>query len=321
MVTASYVGNESHHLLTLVEANPGDPALCLSVSQPSQVAPGSPTCGPFGESNTYVTASGKTIAGTRPVFGSNFGSVDWLTTIGNSNYNAMQVSLRHMSHGLELQAGYTYGKSMDNSSSIAEQLDPYNYHATYAPSAFDLKHNFVVSYRYNLPFEKLLGAKNRWTQGWILSGITRYSTGFPVTFTNASDNSLLGTQPDGVNGYGVDLPDATRGPLQLNHNPRNGQPYFNTSLFSLQPLGQLGSAARRSFYGPGMQNFDIALLKSVSLGESLALQVRLETFNTFNHAQFFGPTSVVGEITSSDFGQVVNATAPRLVQLATKFTF
>ncbi len=320
-VVASYVGNESHHLLTLVEANPGDPALCLSVSQPSQVAPGSPTCGPFGESNTYITASGKTIAGTRPVFGSNFGSVDWLTTIGNSNYNAVQLSLRHVSHGLELQAGYTYGKSMDNSSSIAEQLDPYNYRATYAPSAFDLKHNFVVSYRYNLPFEKLLGVKNRWTQGWILSGITRYSTGFPVTFTNASDNSLLGTQPDGVNGYGVDLPDATRGPLQLNHDPRNGQPYFNTSLFNLQPLGQLGSAARRSFYGPGMQNFDIALLKSVSLGESRALQFRLETFNTFNHTQFFGPTSVVGEITSSDFGQVVNATAPRLVQLATKFTF
>jgi hypothetical protein len=210
---------------------------------------------------------------------------------------------------------------LDNSSSIAEQLDPYDYRATYAPSAYDLKHNFVVSYRYDLPFARLFGAKNQLTQGWTISGITRFSTGFPVTFTNASDNSLYGTAPDGVNGYGVDLPDVVPGPLQLNHNPRNGQPYFNTSLFSLQPLGQLGTADRRMFYGPGEQNFDIALLKTVKVGESKALLFRLETFNTFNHAQFFGPTSVIGEITSDAFGQVVSTTNPRLVQLAAKITF
>ena len=82
---------------------------------------------------------------------------------------------------------------------------------TYALSAFDLKHNFVVSYRYELPFEWLFGVRNRLTQGWVLSGISRFGTGFPVTFTNASDNSLLGTQPDGVNSYGVDLPDLKPG--------------------------------------------------------------------------------------------------------------
>jgi hypothetical protein len=321
VMTAGYVGNASHHLLTLLEANPGNPALCVSLSQPNEVAAGSPTCGPFGESNVFITPSGQTVNGTRQVFGANFGSVDWLTTNGNANYNALQLSVRHMSHGLELQAGYTYGKSMDNSSSIAEQLDPYDYRATYAPSAYDLKHNFVVSYRYDLPFDKLFRAKNQLTQGWTISGITRVSTGFPVTFTNASDNSLYGTAPDGVNGYGVDLPDVVPGPLQINHNPRNAQPYFNTSLFSLQPLGQLGTADRRMFYGPGEANFDMALLKTVKMGESKALHFRLETFNTFNHAQFFGPTSVIGEITSDAFGQVVSSAPPRLVQLAAKFSF
>ncbi len=232
----------------------------------------------------------------------------------------LQVSLRHTTGRLELQAGYTYGKSMDNSSSIAEQLNPYDYRATYAPSAFDLKHNFVVSYRYELPFEKL-GARNNLTQGWVLSGVSRFATGFPVTFTNASDNSLLGTQPDGVNSYGVDLPNMTNGPLDINHNPRNGLPYFNTSLFSLQPLGQPGDAPRRLFYGPGMANFDIALSKTVSLRERMSLQFRLETFNTFNHAQFFGPASVNGEITRSAFGEVVSADAPRLVQLGLKLAF
>lgn len=321
VMTASYVGSESHHLLTLVEANPGNPALCLSVSQISEVAPGSPTCGPFAESNVFTTASGQVINGTRQPFGSNFGSVDWLMTNGNANYNALQLTVRHVSHGLELLGGYTYGKSLDNSSSIADQLNPYNYRATYAPSAFDLKHNFVLSYRYELPFDRLFRARNNLTQGWTLSGVSRFSTGFPVTLTNASDNSLLGTQPDGVNSYGVDEPDVVPGPLDINHNPRNGLPYFNTSLFSLQALGTPGDAARRMFYGPGMENFDTAISKSIRLGESRSLLLRLETFNTFNHAQFFGPATVNGEITSSSFGQVVSADPPRFVQLAVKFAF
>jgi hypothetical protein len=321
VVTAGYVGSESHHLLTLLEANPGDPALCLSVSQLSQVAPGSPTCGPFSESNVFTTASGKVINGTRPVFGSNFGSVDWLTTIGNSNYNALQLSVRHVRGGLDLQAGYTYSKSLDNSSSIAEQLNPDNYHATYAPSAFDMKHNFVVSYRYELPFGRMFGQRNRLTEGWAFSGITRFSTGFPVTFTNGGDTSLLGTQPNGVNSYGVDLPNVIPGPLNLNNNPRNGLPYFNTSLYSIPALGTPGTSAHRLFDGPGMVNFDMALSKTVKLTESKFLQFRLEAFNAFNHAQFFGPASVDGEITSSSFGQVVSAVAPRLVQAAVKLGF
>ena len=321
VVTAAYIGGQSHHLLTLVEANPGNPQLCASLGQESQVAPGSPTCGPFGESNVFTTVAGKVIHGTRGPFGSNFGSVDWLTTTGNSNYNALQLTVRHTTGRLELLAGYTYGKSLDNSSSISEQLNPLNYRATYAPSAFDLKHNLVASYRYDVPIERWFRARNRLTQGWIISGITRLGTGFPVTFTNASDNSLLGTQPNGVNSLAADLPDMKPGPLSLNHNPRNGLPYFNTSLFSLQPLGQPGSAPHRLFYGPGVENFDLALSKLTRLRESLTAQLRLEAFNAFNHAQFFGPTAVNGEITSDAFGQVLRAAAPRLVQVSVKIMF
>jgi hypothetical protein len=321
LLTASYVGSESHHLLTLVEANPGNPSLCLALSNPANVAPGTATCGPFGESNVYTTASGHVINGTRQALGPNFGSVDWLTTIGNSNYNALQLSIRHVHRRLEWQAGYTYSKSLDNSSSIAEQLNPYNYRASYAPSAFDLKHNFVASYRYEIPIEKLFDARNRMTTGWAISGITRLSTGFPVTFTNASDSSLMGTQPDGVNGLGADLPDVRPGALNLNQNPRNGLPYFNTSLYSMPALGTPGTSARRLFYGPGLENFDMVLSKTTRLAESSTLEFRLEAFNTFNHTQFFGPTSVNGEITSDAFGRVVSAAAPRLVQAAVRLKF
>jgi hypothetical protein len=321
VLSASYVGAQGRRLLVMVEANPGSPNLCLSLSQPQDVASGSPTCGPFGESNVFTTASGQVINGTRGPLGSNFGSVTLQQTIGVSNYSALELSLRHTSGRLEISAGYTYGKSMDDSSNLGEEVNPINPSLSYALSAFDMRHNFVSSYNYKLPVERLFRISNRWTQGWELSGITHFSAGLPETLLNYGDNSLLGAEPNGINNYGVDEPDFTPGPLDLNHNPRSGQPYFNTSLFSQNALGTPGSAKRRFFSGPGMDNYDMALLKSMGLTESKSLQFRLEAFNVFNHAQFFGPQSVNGNISSSTFGQVVSADPPRLVQLGVKFLF
>ncbi|MGA2577586.1 MAG: carboxypeptidase regulatory-like domain-containing protein [Bryobacteraceae bacterium] len=316
-----YVGTEGHRLLVVLEENPGNPALCLSLSQPSEVMPGTPTCGPFGESGTYVSRTGQVYNGTRGPFGSAFSSATTEHSMANSSYNALEVTLRHTSGRGQLLASYTFSKSMDQSSSLAEQINPLNYRLSRAPSSFNIPQNFIGSYQCELPFDRLFQRKNRVTSGWSLSGIVRLSEGFPVTLFNNGDTSLLGTEPNGVNNYGVDLPNYTPGPLELNGNPRNGKPYFNTSLFSVPELGEMGTAAHRFFYGPGMANFDIALLKTVPLTESKALQFRMETFNTFNHAQFFGAGSVNGVIGSPAFGTVVSADAPRLVQLAAKFTF
>jgi hypothetical protein len=324
--SASYVGTQGHRLLALVEANPGNTALCLQLMNPVNLAPGQTPCAPFLEGSTYTTASGQTINGTRGPLGANFGSDTNQATIGNSNFNALEVTLRHTSGRLEILGGYTYGKSLDQASNLGEEINPINPALSKALSAFDVKHNFVLSYNYQLPLEHLFSHSNRWTQGWAISGIIRFSTGFPVTLYNYGDNSLLGTEPNGVNNYGVDEPQYTPGALglnalRLNHDPRNGQPYFDASLFSLQPLGQPGNAKRRFFYGPGIDNYDMALLKSVKLTESKSLQFRFEGFNVFNHAQFYGPASVNGNINSSTFGQVVSAAAPRLMQAAIKFIF
>jgi hypothetical protein len=162
---------------------------------------------------------------------------------------------------------------------------------------------------------------DRLTKGWVISGITRFSTGFPVTLFNNNDTSLLGTIPNGINNNGVDAPDVTPGNLGINTDPRNGRSAFNASLFSLPALGQVGTARRRFFYGPGISNFDMALEKNVRLSESKSLEFRLEGFNVFNHAQFYGPSAVNGNISSANFGQVVSAAPPRLVQLAAKFSF
>jgi hypothetical protein len=321
VLSLSYVGSQAHHLLVVYSANPGNPALCLALSKPAAIAPGSSPCGAFGENTTYVTAAGQVIDGTRGPLGPNFLNDDYDASIANSNYNSFQASLRHTSRTLDVTVAYTFSKSIDQSSSLAEPLYPFNFRLTRALSAWDLTHNLVATYQYQLPLERLFGHAKGWAEGWAISGITRASTGFPVTLHADGDNSLTGSLPNGVNNHSADLPDYNGSPLNLNGDPRNGLPYFNVKAFSDNALGTPGSASRRSFHGPGTLNFDLALLKTMRLTESKALQFRIETFNTFNHAQFFGPVAVDGGVDTALFGQVVNAAPPRLMQLALKFTF
>jgi len=321
VLSFNYVGTQAHRLLVLEEANPGDPSLCLFLSNPANLASGQVPCGPFGEDSQYTTKTGVVYNGTRGPLGSAFGSNANQATIGNSNYNSLQVTVRHAGKRSNFLAGYTFAKAIDQSSNVGEAVNPIDPSISRGLSAFDVKHNFVVSYSYKIPFEILFRANNRLTNGWEISGITRFSTGFPVTLVNFGDNSLLGSEPNGINNFGVDEPDYNGGSLNLNSNPRNGRPYFNTAQFSQNALGTPGTASRRSFYGPGMNNFDLALLKSIAITESKALQLRLESFNAFNHAQFFGPQSVDGNIASSTFGQVISSAPPRLLQLAAKFSF
>jgi hypothetical protein len=309
LASVRYAGAQAHHLLVLISANPGDAALCLSLSQPQDVAPGTATCGPFGESGVYTTALGTVVQGTRTAFSPQFAAVTYQKTIGNSNFNSLEATLRHSRGPLDLLAGYTFGKSLDQSSSLSEAVNPINPSLSKAPSAFDLRHNFVASGNWKLPL------------GLSLSGVVRFSTGMPVTLYNNNDTSLLGTIPNGINNNGVDTPDYTPGNLNVNLNPRNGRPAFNSALFSLPELGQIGTADRRFFYGPGMANADLALHKNVNIGERRWLELRIEAFNALNHAQFFGPAAVDGNITSTNFGTITSAAPPRLVQLAAKFGF
>ena len=218
-------------------------------------------------------------------------------------------------------AAYTYAKSIDNSSSLSEEVNPIDPLLSRAISAFDVRHNFVLSYNAPLPLQMLTRRSNRWSDDWTLSGITRFSTGMPVTLFNNDDSSLLGSMPNGINNNGVDTPNFAGGDLKLNRNPRNGQAAFNTPLIAIPELGAMGTARRRFFYGPGVENFDLSLEKKLAMGESRTLLLRVESFNVFNHAQFFGPEAVNGNPDSTNFGKIINANAPRQIQLAAKFFF
>jgi Carboxypeptidase regulatory-like domain/TonB dependent receptor len=321
VLNATYVGNASHHQRVLVEPNPGNPALCLSLSQPSEVLPGTSTCGPGGENGVYYPVGGGVINGTRGPLGPNFGSNALQSTIGNANYNALELSARHTSGRLQFSAAYTYGKSLDQSSNIGEEVNPFNPALSYALSSFDVKHNFVLSYEYQLPFDKFVHP-SRLSEGWTLSGITHFASGFPVTMINNGDNSLIGTNPNGINNGSIDEPDYTGGPLRLNHNPRtSGNNYFDAAVFSMNALGSPGNARRRFFYGPGADNYDMAVAKKLTITEAMSLLFRVEAFNIFNHTQFNGPSSVDGDIGSSTFGQAISAAPPRILQGALKFAF
>jgi hypothetical protein len=172
------------------------------------------------------------------------------STIGNANYNALELSICHTSGRLQFSAAYTYAMSLDQSSNPSEEVNLFNPALSYAISSFDVKHNVVLSYEYQLPFDQLFHP-NRLTAGWSFSGITHFASGFPVTMINNGDNSLIGTNPDGINNSSIDEPDYTGGPLHLSHNPRtNGNSYFSTTVFSMNALGTPGNAKRRFFYAP-----------------------------------------------------------------------
>ena len=179
------------------------------------------------------------------------------------------------------------------------------------------------SYNYELPVEKLFRGRNRLTEGWALSGITRFATGLPVTLASNGDNSLIYAQNNGINSVSINPPNMSPGNLKINQNPRNVQSYFYMALFTSNPpaLGTQGDAPRRPFCGPGVNNFDMVLHKVTKLSESKSLELRIETFNTFNHARFYGNGSVDGNINDPTFGEVVKAASPRISQVALKLLF
>ncbi len=320
--TVSYVGTQAHHLLVIQPVNPGNPALCLALSQPAEVAPGSATCGPFSESSGFTAADGTVYGGTRTAYSGAFGGVNLQKTIANAHNNALEANLQHVGRDLYLQIAYTWSKSIDQSSSLAEAVYPEtplsNAGLSRAVSAFDMRHNLSATYRF-APLERWAPRHPKIAGGWQLSGLTRLGTGLPVTLVNNNDTSLLGTAPNGINNNGLDEPMFTAGSLQLHHRP--DAPAFNTALFGLPVLGTLGNARRRFFAGPGIDNTDLALSKATRLREAVGVEVRMEVFNVFNHAEFFGPAAVQGNLSASNFGQIQTVLPPRLMQVSARLSF
>jgi hypothetical protein len=321
VASLSYVGTAGHKLLTFVESNPGNQALCLQLSNPANLQAGSPTCGPFGENGVYTLANGTQVNSTRGPFGPNFGSNAYMKSMASSSYNSFQASLQHSEKYMQFMLAYTWGKSLDNGSGTLDATNPYDPQQSRALSIFDVPQVFVANYTVRLPFERWAGdgtVAGRLAGGWALSGITTLASGQPIQLTENDDNSLSGTflAP-------VDTPSyaANGSKLYKDRNPRHGLPYFNPNYFIQEPLGQIGDAMRRSFVGPGINNFNLALLKDTKIKDTKELQFRAEAFNVFNHAQFENPSGNFNNPGQNGFGYVTAARDPRIMQMALKLLF
>ncbi len=155
-------------------------------------------------------------------------------------------------------------------------------------------------------------------EGWTVTGITRFTTGFPVGIYESGDSSLIGDSSTFAFN-GADLPDYNGQPLSFS-NPRSSasHQWFSTDQFSPEELGVIGTSSRQFFHGPGLNNWDFSLHKTTRIKERMAVEFRAEFFNIFNHAQFNNPA---GNFAATDFGQVTSARDPRIGQLALKLNF
>jgi hypothetical protein len=229
--------------------------------------------------------------------------------------------------------GYTYSKSLDIASGYGEQYNPVNPNLSRGLSAWDQTHNFVTSYTYVLPIDRLGGPK-RLTHGWSISGVTSFSTGLPVTMVEADDHSLLGTAFGGPITASVDTPDVV-GPVHIMDPRKPGHVYFDTSAFQTTHYGSEGTGSRRFFHGPGINNWNMAFHKDTPITESVNLQFRADFFNIFNHAQFATPLGFCGAPTGvelmncsssantqGNFGVITRTSElPRTAQLSLKLNF
>ena len=330
VLTIAYVATRGHRLFSQIPFNPGNPQLCLQIAAAFAAAgQAGQGCGPFGEDTIY-SINGQTFNGTRPFSVTSgrelsagvldFGDNTYNATVASSNYNALQISVEKRARSLSLLASYAYSKSLDNASAFDEVLNPFHPGLSKGLSAFDMKHSFTLSYVWALPLSaRGTGVLHGVFGGWQLSGITRFATGVPVTLFMSNDQALCGCGPAEGERDPVSLPNFSGGSPAI-HDPRTTatHQYFSTAGFSLPPLGSTGTARRRFFHGPGLNNFDIALQKGVPITERIALDFRFEFFNAFNHAQFNSP---VGNFNSSSFGRVTSARDPRVGQVALKLRF
>ncbi len=167
VLTLAYVGTEGHRLISQYDANPGDPNECLHLA----AIGATPTCGPDWNRQTFTLPNGSQVFGTRNALGPAFGYGNSFTAnISNSNYNSLQISVERKASDITFLAAYTYGKALDNSSGFNDWVNFSNYRLSRALSSFDVRHNFVVSYNWALPFGRVFQQRAKTPGEWLDSG-------------------------------------------------------------------------------------------------------------------------------------------------------
>ncbi len=251
-----------------------------------------------------------------------FNSVNFTEFGATSNYNALQTRLsRRFSTHLTLNASYTWSKAMDEVDADGNAIGYYlDRRRDYARAGYDRAHVFNIDYVYELPaFAKQNEVLKKVVNGWTLAGITRFWSGTPL---NVTANGNVGTLGGGQRA------DYLGGQIYPDQKDRFN--FFNPLVFGRPADGTLGNMGRNALTGPGINNWDISMYKNTHVGERFTTQLRVESFNTFNHTQWSSvnsgisvpnPSSPVTASSRGGTGQVSATRDPRSLQFALKLLF
>jgi hypothetical protein len=323
ILSVGYVGSQGRHEERAFELNPAiNPAACAA----------DPNCVKNRVLQGFVAPQNFKYDPTV------FGSVGQQATDGNSKYNSLQASLnKRVSHGLDFLVSYTYSHAQDNGSSLENSsfgtrgTNPLVPGFNWGDSAFDARQRLVLSYTYRIPVLRRMnsGVLSKIFKGWIVAGNTTFQNGFPINIGDSSFTSLTCWAftfygcPDGAKQVAAVQQFDPRGFQKLDNcagTPHSGNYFFAPASFCHADFGTFGNVGRNSFHGPGLNVTNLMLAKDTYIRENVYFELRLETFNTFNHVNFNAPNS---NVNSSFFGRVTSDSniGPRLVQLAAKFYF
>ena len=306
-VRMEYAGNHAAHL-----GGTGDQEAGLLQLNPSVYIPGQST-----EDNIQ----------SRLVY-PNFGFIGSINSGVNSNYNAGQFELeKRLGYGLAFQTNFTWSRALNdfgpngqpgifgiygiNTCACGRQLD-------YGPDAGDDNKVFRFSGEYAFPKVPIKGVVDKIVNGWNLSSISNWQTGFPFTLFAEDDNSFTA--------MGNDRPDITVANIsntQLgsgrNHTAEHNE-WFNVNDFVPNAIGTYGNIGKNSLRGPRLFSTDLALLKNGKVGERVNYEFRAEFYNAFNNVNFGAPDAGLTD-GAGVFGAITSANDPRILQMAMKLKF
>lgn len=293
VLEVAYVGNVARHLLGEFDMN--QPTVAARTSNP--------------------TADVNAI---RPYLG--YAQIHNRGPLFTNNYNSLQISLNHRSsRGLQVGVAYTWSKDLTTNSIDrgAAATNSYDFKLDYGPATYNTPQMLIVNYIYDLPFFKSQGGfEGHALGGWELSGISSFISGSSFEVTQGTD-PFVSVGPNGlgmvINGTTSIRPDQTSS-ISKTKTPAE---WFSTSSFATA-VGHFGTERANPLIGPGVQNWDLAAIKNTNIGEHVRFQLRGEFFNAWNHANFSGVDSGLGD---TNFGQVTSTHEPRRIQLGAKLYF
>ncbi len=351
-VDVSYIGAKGTHIYRELDGNPPDPTLVNQLLD---------FCVPSNPQNTmHCTAN--TVTKTNLYKGFEFGALPfnavqfnalvqpfYIRSVANSNYHSLQTKVtRRLSHGLQVQGSYTWAHALDNA---GDPIDPAagnrgfprnsrNLAEEYGNSDNDIRHVFVLSYLWEAPIGRGKaylnhGFAGRFFEGIQFSGITTVESGHPFDVYSSTDSERTGLSNRGDligDPFAAGANVSSGNKVYFTNYDANLYPNPGSGAFTEPEYGRPGNIARNHFFGPGYVDFDLVFSKNIKFTERVAMQLRVEGYNIFNHPHFTNPGSDPGAngnfLGSSIFGQITSTasrpdatTSARQMQVALKLNF